>query len=279
MTQLLSIDSVLAHNPKGKRPDSDWLSLVWVITDIRTNQSVTRQATSHLGDNIGDNTTLNGPWMSGLLEVDQNHIVSIVIAITNLSSLDIERQAEKAIELTINLAKGIAPLFFEAGTVATAIAAAALTLTPPGAILAGVGGALGGSALASIASAVSGVLSQEADRIIDSVAGPILRSITGFVEGIFGGEPVCDGEVLKNTLVIPGQDFQRLANGEQLSFTITGPQDNQRCGEAPTTTVTYSLGPASIKKFIKSRTRTTSTTVSLRGLASSAPSVRAFMAQ
>jgi hypothetical protein len=268
MTQLLSIDNVLAHNPKGKRPDSDWLSLVWVITDIRTNQSVTRQATFHLGDNIGDNTMLNGPWMSGLLDVDQNHIVSIVIAITNLSSLDIEKQTEKAIELTINLAKGIAPLFFEAGTLATAIAAALITTAG-----AAVPAALG------IASAVSGVLSQEADRIIDSVAGPILRSIAGFVEGIFGGEPVCDGEVLKNTLVIPGPDFQRLANGEQLSFTITGSQDNQRCGEAPTTTVNYSLGPASIKKFIKSRTHTTSTTVSLRGLASSAPSVRAFMAQ
>src|SRR5262245_60112657 len=222
MAQLLSIDNILAHNPKGKRPDSDWLSLVWVITDIRTNQSVTRRATFHLGDNIDDNTLLTGPWMSGLLEVDQNHIVSIVFTINNLSSLDIERQTEKATEMTINLARDIAPLYFEAGTLALAIAAA---ITTAGAAAAGVMAAWEG-----VASAVSGVLSQEADRIIDNVAGPILRTIVGFAEGIFGGEPVCDGVVLKNTLVLPGQDFQRLANGEQISFTITGPQDNERCG-------------------------------------------------
>ena len=69
MAQLLSIDNVLAHNPKGKRSDSDWLSLVWVITDIKTNQSVTRRATYHLGDNIDDNTLLTGPWMRDFLRL------------------------------------------------------------------------------------------------------------------------------------------------------------------------------------------------------------------
>jgi hypothetical protein len=267
MAQLFSIDSVLAHNPKGKSPDNDWLSLVWVITDIRTNQSVTRQATFHLGDNIGDNDLLSGPWVSGIIEVDQNHIVSIIMTINNLSSLDAERQLENATEITLNLAKTIAPLYFEVGSIATAIASVVLT--------AGVAT----MAAAGVASAVSSVLSQEADRIIDDVVGPILRSIAGFVEGVVGDKPVCDGEVLKNTLVLPGQDFQRLANGGQISFIITGPQDNDRCGQAPTTTVTYSLGPASVKRFIKSRISTTAKTISLRGISPRISSIRSYMLQ
>ena len=138
----------------------------------------------------------------GLLEVDQNHIVSIVITINNLSSLDIEQQVEKTIEMTINLAKDIAPLFFDARSITAAIAAAIIAAGPAAPAAA--------AELAGVASAVSGVLSQEADRIIDNVVGPILRTIVGFAEGLFGDEPVCDGVVLKNTLVIPGQDFQRL---------------------------------------------------------------------
>jgi hypothetical protein len=271
-SHLFSVDQVLAHNPKGKKPDSDWLSLVWTITDIRTNTSETHQAAFHLGDNIGDNTILTGPWTSGLIELDGNHIISIVLVITNLSSLDIQKQAEKATEFATDLAKEIVPLYFEGGSIALAIAAVAM---PPAAPLMG------------IASAVSGVLSQEAPRIIDKVIGPFLKGIIDFVAGLLGGDPFCDGEVFRATLVLPfpsppspADAFDRLKNGEQFSFSqVTGPQDNDRCGKAPTTTLTYSLGPGSLRKFLRGRAGDPNAEVSVRNLKPPVSGVRAFMMQ
>jgi hypothetical protein len=273
---LFSIDQVLAHNPKGKKPDSDWLSLVWTITDIRTNTSETHQAAFHLGDNIGDNTLLTGPWTSGLIELDDNHIVSVVLVIINLSSLDIQKQAEKATEFATNLTKEIAPLYFEGGSIALAIATVAVS-----AGAAAAAAALGG------ASAAFSVLSQETNRIVDKIIGPFLKAIEDFVAGLLGGDPFCDGEVFRATLVLPfpsppspADAFDRLKNGEQFSFShVTGPQENDRCGEAPTTTVTYSLGPGSLRKFLRARVSNPKAEISVRNLKPPVTSIRAFMVQ
>lgn len=160
--------------------------------------------------------------------------------------------------------KEIAPLYFEAGTIALAIAA---LVFPPSAAAAGV------------AAAISGVLSQESTKIIDKIIGPFLKSIIDFVSGLLGGTPFCDGEVLRHTLVLPGDDFERLASGEQFSFTITGPQENDRCGQAPTTTLTYSLIPASLRKFLKPRFPAVNKDFSLKTLQPSIKSVRSLMSQ
>lgn len=209
---VFQIDQVKIENQKADsdHSDSDWLTLTWTVANFVTKSERTESRTHHLSGTIHTGDVIDGPFATDPIDLSANDILVVGYVIVNLGSTDDEvDQAKAAAQVADEVVSKIGPV--------------------AGAVL---GTIFGGDPASGykLGEEIAGALS----TVID-IAGGILDEL-----GI--GRENCNGVVLHGSLTylpaeIPG------ALGESASKRHAGPQDNDDCGAAPHTELSFSLQP------------------------------------
>ena len=204
---VFSIDSIeiLVQKADNAHSDSDWLTIVVTIADpITKNVRTLPEKLYHLGGKINFGDILRGPFTSDPIDAKGAEVVIINYLVTNLGSSDSGDQAQQALKVTNEVVGVVGPA-----------AGAAI-------------GAIYGSP------AEGAKIGQEIADVFDKV-------IAGLSEVFeFLAPENCNGEVLHDTLTY-NPDQLAGALGQKASRPYTGPQENSDCGDAPKSTVNFSL--------------------------------------
>jgi hypothetical protein len=225
------VDGIVVDIKKGSgRHDSDWLILTWTV-----NEKTFQKPPFHIGDNIDGGQVIDGPWASDPIEVGNSDIVTVTYVVVNLSALDTDEQAKKAIELGGKIAASVAPIFLK--IVSGILAAAGSIAGTPGAAV----------VIEGASAAISNELSSRIASVINDLMVPFVKDVVEFVVEVFEG-PNCNGEVLRSdpnsdALIFPPGEFKRAAYQPSTTREYAGPQENSKCSR-PRTKVTFSIEPS-----------------------------------
>lgn len=205
-----SIDSieVRVHKSDNEHSDSDWLSLVVSIGNVATKDQprILEPKMFHIGDAIKSGSVIVGPFKTDVFDAEDTDVVLITYVLTNLGSSRVDDQGREAVQITNKVVSFAGPII---GT------AVGLFFGQPG---------------------EGFKIGQQVAKTFDTAIAA-LSDVFDFL-GIHFGPANCNGVVLSDTLTFgPGELAQ--AAGRPASRQYTGPQENDRCGSAPESTVNF----------------------------------------
>ena len=208
-----TINSIAAHVQKSdhNHSDSDWLTLNISIGNSATKAQplVLPAKTFHVEGAIKSGNVLVGPFKSDAFVAEDTDVVIINYVVTNLGSSRAEDQGKEAIQITNKVVDIAAPI-----------------------VGAAIGTIFGGDPAAGFQ------VGEQAAKTFDSAIST-LSDVFDFLH-IHLGPPNCNGVVFSDTLFfLPGELAK--AVGTASSRNYTGPQQNSRCGDAPQSTITFSI--------------------------------------
>lgn len=211
-TYRFNVESIEIHRQKSDsdHSDSDWLTVQVSIGDpvTQSRRDAIPPQTFHIEGAIKTGDVIRGPFKTDTFVADEKEIVFVTYALTNLGSSKVEDQGKEAAQVTKKVVDVAGPVI---GTVLE------IYFGNPGEGL---------------------QIGERVSALFDgAIAG--LSDVFDFL-GLHFGPPNCNGLVFSDILTyLPGQ--AGAAVDQLASRRHTGPQEQERCGGAPESTINYML--------------------------------------
>ena len=197
------------HKSDSDHSDSDWLSIVVTILDpVTKNAQALPLKTIQIGGSIKTGDIMNGTFASDPIDAKDSDVVMITLVLTNLGSSRAEDQFKQAVKVGDKVVGVVAPI--------------------AGAVI----GFIFGNPQEGLK------VGQEIAKGVDTAIST-LSDIFDFLN-IHVGPPNCNGIVFQDTIVYQPNELLNARN-KPASKEYTGTQDNERCGDAPVTKMSFSI--------------------------------------